>query len=164
MEDFPLAWWVSTPFGAPWQAAQPDSVTYEMAFRAAENALANVKCFCPDLYPTALSIQLALYLRAWTGAGGVVDVAGANPAGKHALVKKDEVYDTKREYHLVAAEELAVAASPANMLKDILARCVAPFSAGASLISSFPGGRNGGDCSCAPFNPMASLGDKVDTP
>ena len=143
MTAFDLAWFVATPFGQPF--AGLDQGVYDMALPMAESELAEVLCWCPDLYPQALQIKLSLILAAMapSPAGAVLPPAG--DAGKVAYVTEDSVGDVTRKYTLADLAAQQKASTPAGLLAGMIERCRAPLRSGAVLARSVMRGR----CGCA---------------
>jgi hypothetical protein len=149
--EFGLAWFLATPFGKPFDGL--DANVYDLALALSEDALAEVRCWCPKLYPQALQIKLSLVLAgmAPTEDGNVLPPAG--DAGKVAFVTDDGVGDVARKYTLADKAAQEVASSPAGLLDGIIARCKAPLRTGAFLARSVTRG-----CGCGPFG----IGDKAE--
>lgn len=134
MEEYDFDWFLSTPFGAPFDHVS--SSMYDMALPVAQLELSRVLCYCPSIYPTALAIKLAILLSQWADVDTGPMAVAQNAAGKRLVVIEDQVYDTKRKYAVLDADEQVTASSPANVLADIVARCQAPVKIGAQLIAS----------------------------
>lgn len=149
MPTYDLAWFLQTPFGQRWTVL--DQAVYDMALAVAESELASVKCFCPQLYETALQIRIWLLLPNLIPATGPTPSAPAgSTAPTHvAYVIADRVDGAaERRYELVEAPELQVASTPSGILDRIVARCKAPVGIGARLVRSVS---SGGGCGRAPF-------------
>ena len=164
--SYDLAWFLGTSFGAPFNPL--DAALYETAFSLAECELKNLKCWCPDKYPLALQLQLSLILADLNPTpDGQIPPASASSDYK-AFVKKDQVFDTTREYHLKMNEASGPGGfGPRPMLARLKAACKAPLVTAASMVSGFVndrgcgcGGCGCGDCS----GHHLSVGDKTDPP
>ena len=155
-----LSWFLSTPFGAQFVGvAQVDEDFYETAFTLAENQLKQVKCFCPKIYPTALSIKISLIMQQMISVSqNGASASGENSTGKVALVIEDRDRDISRKYELVDEAEQISKSSPASMLQDIIDSCKNPLRAGSILVKSLPERLN---CSCSPHSINARFGDKA---
>lgn len=141
--DYDLTWWLATPFGVSLAGNPPTSDNYTMIHDLAALELGQVKCHCPGIYPTALAIKIRLIYDQFNidTVTGASSVSSAGPSsGKVALVKKDKVGDTEREYAIVDDQNSVSAAedTPAGILKKIIATCKAPLAVGASVIRSLP--------------------------
>lgn len=129
MAVFDRDWFVATMFGKSFTALTVEE--YDFAFTMAEHELRNVLCWCPKLYPQALSIKVALLLQ---GSGLTGDTAPSLEVvgGEYvAIVQQDEVFDTRRQYKIVKRDAQAASSSPAGMLASIIASCKPPLSIGA---------------------------------
>lgn len=154
---YDLAWFIATVFGERF-AANLTPAQYDFAKTLAEDELANILCWCPKLYPQALSIKIALILES-AGMGlapPAPPVAGASAPTQEAYVIEDEVFDVRRKYKLVEAASQKVASSPASMLQTIIDRCKPPLRVGAFLAGGIRGMGLGNCCSSDP------IGDKAE--
>lgn len=134
------AWFIDSLFGKRFTALTDKEFDY--ALSAAEPALKNVNCWCPDQYDTALSIKIALVLEAaglGTAAEGDDPSAGIAAPTHTAYVIEDEVFDTKRKFKLLERPREQANAGPAAILEDIINRCKPPLCVGAVLAGGFRG-------------------------
>jgi len=125
-----------------------DQGVYDLALALAEVELAEVKCWCPDIYAQALQIKLSMILAGLApSATGEINPPAAD-SSKVAYVTRDKVGDVERQYTLVDANAAQRSSTPSGLLDGIIARCKAPLRSGAVLARSF----TRGGCGCGPFN------------
>lgn len=140
MVEYTIAWFIASLFGTKY-AANLTVAQYEFAFTLAESELESVKCWCPKLYPHALSIKISLILDA-SGLGLAVSAPPVvSPSGgtQDAYVIEDEVFDVRRKYKLVDKATQAVTSSPVAQLDRIILNCKPPMSVGATLARGIGG-------------------------
>lgn len=129
MALFDREWFTATMFGKAYTALTAEE--YDFAFTMAEHELRNVACWCPKLYPQALAIKVSLILQG-SGLVGDTPVSLEVVGGEHvAIVQQDEVFDTRRQYKIVARDKQAASSSPAGLLASIIASCKPVLSIGA---------------------------------
>ena len=116
-------------FGKVFTALTPEE--YDFALTLAEHELRNVLCWCPKLYPHALAIKVSLLLHG-SGLTGDAPPSLETVGGEHvAIVQQDEVFDTRRQYKIVARDKQSATSSPAGMLAKIIESCKPPLAIGA---------------------------------
>lgn len=153
MAEFDLEWFTGTPFGAAF--TDLEAPMYDLALGVAAGELAEVKRWCPNDYPTALQIKLSILIPQISSATAA---PGTVPTTRTAYVIADKVMDTERRFELVEQDAEIAAASPAGILRGIVARCKAPLMVGATLARSLASGSR---CGCGP-DPMMMGADKAD--
>lgn len=147
LSAFDLVWFQATPVGA----AYPTLTAGDMDFLLplAHNDLSDVACWCPDLYPSALAIKIALLAQS-SGLGQVPDAVPSVVAGQthEAFVSEDEVFDTRRKYILKPVAPQVAASSLPAQLESIIIRCKPPLRVGAFVarMAAPLAGRFGGCC------------------
>lgn len=158
MDTFDRAWFIATLFGVPYAATLTDA-EYEFAYTLAESELASVLCWCPKLYPTALSIKIAILLSGsglGTGVAAPPVVGGTSPSVV-AYVQEDEVFDVRRRYKFVDQTPQLAESSPAAQLAKIIDACKPPLAVGAFLAGGISRALGGARC-CSPD----PIGDKAE--
>ncbi len=130
METLNLAWFLATIYGRPFTPLDAD--LYESVFLQAELELSQVKCFCPKIYPHAMSIKIALILTAARPSENGDVMVGASVSDTKAYVVEDTVYDTTRKYKILEGKEDPN--SPQNMLRMIVSKCKPALTIGALTV------------------------------
>lgn len=132
---YDLSWFLGTVFGGPFEAAFSeggylDETHYNLYLGLAQAELVGQSVECPDLYPTLLQLQMALYISESeffksSGAGISID-----PLSVVSLVKKDQVDGVIREYETQEIDtEVAAARLPKilSRFKDLCKPVKMPF-------------------------------------
>ena len=149
---YDMAWFLATVFGAKFPSLQ--EAHYDFAKALAEDELKSILCWCPSMYPHALSIKISIILEVATPTSDDGLVAGAS--SEHvAYVIEDEVFDIRRKYKVVAQDPQIAKSTPAAMLESLLARCKPPLRVGAFLAA----GINSATSGCCSGD---ALGDKAE--
>lgn len=140
MEQYDLQWFIASAFGAQFAPIEATiDPMYQALLLLATEELENVRCYCPAIYETALSIKLAIMVEEFGSMGGDSNAPTPNNTDKVAVVIEDQVYDTKRKYALVDRVEEVAKSSPAGVLASILERCRPKLKVGARTIRSHIG-------------------------
>lgn len=128
---YDIAWFKASLFGAPY--ADISEAQYDFALTMAEAELADILCWCPKLYPGALSIKISLLLSG-AGVGVTDDPSLVVPGGEYeAYVTEDEVFDVRRKYKVVERNAQVTGSSPASQLQRMLDTCKPPLGVGAFI-------------------------------
>lgn len=134
---YDAVWFEAQPFGLPFAPVADIEQEYCIALQLAECELTEVLCYCPDLYPVALQIKIALILQQMAPDGtGELD-AGANIDNEYVgYVQTDKVFDTTRTYKHFKRHEQLTGSSPASLLSKLIAKCKRPVLGVAITVAS----------------------------
>lgn len=122
---YPKAWFLTTSYGSNWTDSTLTQNVYEEALviAALDHRLIDVQNNCPQLFPIALSLYIAIILVQGGSGGSGASTIDPAASDKVAYVTADKVYDTQRNYTLVDATKETSGALPSNLLAKMFEQC-----------------------------------------